>query len=208
MSQHTVKDALAEEWKEISKKLATEIDVAGTFFGWKPEGYSEADPKIFYVGKATSGTFDKEKDHELAFNGSHAFWSFARRIVADAYKENLASLAWSNISKIGVPQISPDASLLKDEKFKELAIRTLCSEINDLNPKIIVFVTAHFGECILREVVGGQHDQAWDKSDSHDLWWMKRNEKGYAVLWMRHPQGAKSELLDYAASKISELVKA
>ena len=78
---------------------------------------------------------------------------------------------------------------------------------------MIVFVSGHYGEPTVRLISGGLEDSNWNKSElearsseEYDVWWRHRSD-GVAVLWMRHPMGAKSELRTYAAEKIAFLAR-
>ncbi len=207
-------DAEAKKWKARQKKLELggKPKLTGLFRGWIPEGYfTSGEPRILYVGKATSGSFGGSEPEREYFNGKGAFWHFARQIAAGVRCDDgsIPCIAWSNISKISYPKVKAERSLI--DGFEKESAQTLRSEIAKAKPHLIVFVTARFGEKVVRMVSDGEEDREWNKSEneSHhkgewDVWWKCRRD-GIAVLWMRHPMGATKQKKAYAAAKISSL---
>jgi hypothetical protein len=204
-----------EKWNARHVELGVSLQLAAVFRGWIPDGYfASGKPRILYVGKATSGRFNQPQVERTSFNGKGAFWNFARQIAAavGCTEEGIPCIAWSNVSKISCQQIMAELSLIAG--FEENAALTLESEIATTKPHVIVFVTGHFSDRVVRLVAHGHEDAEWNKSEKRliqqkeaDIWW-KRRPDGGAVLWMRHPMGANRESLAYAAEKIASLTKA
>jgi len=205
---YLVSDIRADEWRQHHTP-----DLAGLFRGWLPEKYfNVGSPRVLYVGKATSGEFDEPEVHSDFFNGNHRFWSFARTIARalDQDDQSLSCIAWSNISKLSRRQIEADSHLLNG--LENLAIRTLEDEITRSSPDIIVFVTHHFSDEVVKGVSGFESEARWNRSEnesrsskSDDVWWGLRNDNRH-VLWMNHPERTSTERLDFAARKIAYLV--
>ncbi len=201
------------KWQRRYDELGGARELAGLFRGWMPAGFPESAVRILYVGKATSGPFQGEHVERDSFNKdkNRSFWGFARTIATavGCDGETLRCIAWSNLSKISRPQIAADPSLIAG--FEEAAAATLETEIAATAPSIVVFVTNHFGDKAVRLVSQCTEDWQWNRSENEmsdsnvqDVWWRRRKD-GIAVLWMRHPQGASSTKLSYAASKVASL---
>lgn len=204
-----------EKWRShrtgLENRLGTSIKLAGLFRGWIPDGFEEAKTRILYVGKATSGSFDGDEIERRTFNRKGAFWIFARDIAqaVDCDKKHIPCVAWSNISKVSRAQEKADPSLIAG--LEDEASATLKSEIATTKPHIVVFVTSQFGEKVVQQVSDEHSTSEWNKSEDEsndpreaDIWWKRRHD-GIAVLWMRHPQGAKMAKRKYAAAKIRSL---
>ena len=200
-------------WRERHQTLSATRTLAGLFRGWVPEKFAAASCRILYVGKATSNSFEGLEPERTYFNGSGTFWAFAKQIAAatNCIDQSLSCVAWSNVSKISLPQVAADRWVI--EGFEEEAAATLEAEIAKLHPNIVVFVSGHFSEEIVRLVANATDDQDWNKSENEsndsevgDVWWTAR-EDGRPALWMRHPQGSNLKLRGYAAEKIASLCR-
>lgn len=204
-------EAERQKWEKRRVELSLDGEVSGLFRGWKPAGFDSSDVRVLYIGKATSGSFHEEDVESTAFNGKGSFWNFARQIAValGSSEKDLSCIAWSNISKVSRPQTAADPSVI--HRFEAEAAETLKAEIAITNPDIIVFVTNHFCDEVVEEIAASGDDAQWTKSEEEssnaaeaDVWWRVRSD-GTAVLWMRHPQFAKKELLNFAVNKIASL---
>ena len=198
---------LLDTWRALEANHRSD-EVAGLFRGWKSLSFGSGKARILYVGKASSGDFDSHDVHATSFNGKHSFWDFARQIAERLDCTVEQCIAWSNISKLSRRQIKADAFLVDDV---DLLVRTLKFEIKTVNPDIVVFVSAHFNDEVVRQISSGELDFAWNRSENEtadlnqgDVWW--RKDKHRAYLWMRHPQGAGIPRLRFASDKIAALI--
>jgi hypothetical protein len=197
------------KWRVRHDQLAASHHLAGLFRGWVPEGFEDQHQRILYVGKATSGSFDVTDAERRYFNGKGAFWNFAKQIAiaCNCSEVGIPCIAWSNISKLSGQGVKAEPWLVKG--FEEQAAASLEAEIVCTRPQIVVFVTNHFSDLVVRAVSGGHEDSAWSKSENdsnqNNIWW-RRREDGVAMLWMRHPMGAPMAQRVYAAGKIAALV--
>ncbi len=206
---------LLKEWEQAHTSNSAEklAPLAGLFHGWMPKGFNTEKHRILYVGKQTSGEFNRSDEERLSFNkGSSGFWKFARQIASkvSCSTQTLDCIAWSNISKIAFFQIKADKSLL--DNLNDLPIRSLEAEITITDPHLILFVTKDFSDSTVHHIAGTSTNNHWNKSENEsrdkileDVWWRKRTD-GRFVVWMRHPNFAKPELLEYASSKIADLL--
>ena len=211
--RHTVSGKLASEWQAKRLELVENgQELAGVFLGYVPEQFGESGKRVLYIGQATSGAFDEVDPHPGAFDGSHAFWSFARSF-ASAIAPGMtphSCVAWSTISKLARVGISPDPSLLTG--LEDLAARTSVQEIATTCPNVVVFVSHHFGENILRDVVESVNPSDWYKSEDEssnqehdDVWWKQPTLGAPAIVWRRHPRSDNKQRLDYSAKLIARL---
>lgn len=207
-------DAEQQKWVNRLEKLKESREVAGLLRGWIPAGYHDSDrPRILYVGKTTSGEFYGNETEEKYFNFKRdgGFWSFARKIArsVNCDENSLTCIAWSNISKISFPQVKAESSLVTG--FEDQAAATLQYEIEKTSPHIVVFVSGHFCDAVVCNIAEANDDSQWNRSENEsatrlheDVWW-RRKKDGIAVLWMRHPLGAPTKKLEFAAQKVASL---
>lgn len=205
---YLVSDREADDWRQHHT-----ADLAGVFRGWMPEKYFEfGSPRVMYVGKATSGDFEGPEVHSDSFNGHYGFWAFARRIARELgqNEQALSCIAWSNISKLSQREIKADPNLLHG--LEDLAVNTLEHEIEVCKPDIIVFVSHHFSDLVVKRISGFETEASWNRSENElkgqtddDVWWGLRHDNRH-ILWMTHPNGTSTERLDFAAGKIAYLV--
>jgi hypothetical protein len=96
----------------------------------------------------------------------------------------------------------PSGKLL--EAQRDLAVKTLREEIETYRPRLVVFVTGCFAEALVREVVYDLQDTSREK-ENVDLWWRRRTNSLPAMLWTRHPQGARRDFLDQCLNVVRKL---
>jgi hypothetical protein len=181
--------------------------LAGPFFGHAPATFSKAQVKIFYIGKATAGSFHEPDASKGAFGCNRGmFWSFARRLGRrTGNSENpLGNIAWSNLCKIGMVEENPSGALTLAQK--DLAVRILRSEIAFLQPSLIVCTAADSPyDDFLYEALNttrGSGDGFTPKpADMPTIWVRPRIQPAPPVLWMRHPQGKAESYLDLAEAE-------
>ncbi len=137
------------------------------------------------------------------------FWHFAHQISRkiDPKCTGLSNIAWSNLRRIGSISGNPNHDLSPEEH--QLYVTLLKEEIRDLRPSVVVFVTSQYGENILNNVL--VQGAKWKKSENDrplkipDVWWLEPHNVQPAFVWMRHPQGAKKAVLEYASDRIAKL---
>jgi hypothetical protein len=207
------------EWIKLFNGLQTDSKIHGPvtapFVSVKPFGYDPSvNPCILYVGKAEGGYGTEDRDKFLqcptidqlsnattdflekvkAGKCHTPFWNFARRLS----NSNLQNLVWTNVCKLSVIGNNGNPTGRLFEVQKDLAIKTLKAEIETYRPHLVIFITGRFAESLIRKVVGDDHDTSWTKKNE-DLWWRKKTEELPAMMWTRHPQGARRVLLDQIA---------
>jgi hypothetical protein len=139
-----------------------------------------------------------------------SFWQFFDRLASVNQEIGRDSVVWSNIAKIGSLIGNPSGLLLSIQA--DLAERTLRAEIEEYDPKVIIFVTGT-NECmdrIIMRTLGVPRD-LWIRSEKEDrsgkipdVWWTGSRP---LALWTRHPQGAKAQEIEYWVKKLRELGK-
>lgn len=187
--------------------------------------------RILLVGKATDGfwygkeyqrSFMKSKEEaihdRLLRNRNFAeiggnrrpFWQVFDRLASVNQELDRGSVIWSNIAKIGSLVGNPSGLLLSAQA--DLAERTLRAEIEEYDPKVIIFVTGSndsMDRIIVRTL--GVPIELWIRSEKHDrsaktpgVWWTGKKP---IALWTRHPQGARAHEIAYWVKKLQELGK-
>jgi hypothetical protein len=196
---HTVSEALAKQWKALHDELSLAHQrnppLADLFLGFIPKGFKDQPKRILFVGKATAGPF-KQEQHQQCFNGSSAFWQFARDLsgAAGNTDEELTNVTWSNVSKIGVVNGNPGQNL--ELAQSALAAKTLRQEIRNCDPSIVVFACDSHGDETIYEatsaVRGGVNDFDTNSSDHGDFFSRGALDLGAErlppMLWHKHPQ--------------------
>lgn len=192
-------------WTLLNKKSQYAGKLAPPFYGYAPDTFHEANVKILYIGKATAGAPEPE-EYQAIFEGKKsAFWQFARRLCDSTG----ASLAWSNLCKIGTLEGNPDKNLAKEQM--DLDVRILKEEIRFLKPCLIVCVAADtvyddFVYCAL-ETMRGPDGFIGKPDEDNAILWVRPGGAGYPpILWMRHPERKTSDYLDYAESEALQLL--
>ena len=138
------------KWRHSPCKLLSmpnyNKELSGPFTCYAPSGFEDQKRRILYIGKATGGEFDGDDACERSFNGTTAFWDFARSIsrLADPNCTDLQNLAWSNIFKQGVLRGNPTGKIAETQRAS--AIQSLQEEVNQLQPHLIVLVNAGYYE--------------------------------------------------------------
>jgi|GEM_PF-4536447 len=226
-------NCLWQKWFDLYSSLSAKQEyanhLAGLFVGHVPADFAVQQTKILYVGKATRGQFksvtdssDDRTDFDQTFQlhqnyaadlfaglSCGAFWPFADKISKQMGSDSRSNLAWTNLCKIGMTTKNPSAKLIAEQKV--LATLTLRAEIESYRPTLVVLVTNNFARDILLEAVDGQDLASWTKSEMEaskrvdGIWWRPASPSFPALLWMRHPQGATREELDYAIEKMCEI---
>ncbi len=187
--------------------------LAGRFRCYALPNFREHQRRILYIGKATSGSFDKPDDVERSFNGQGAFWDFARKLseLANPDCNDLSNVAWSNIFKQGVVIGNPLGEVAEDQI--EEATRMLRKEVNDLAPTIIVLVTIGYYEKIVKNAyniaegeIGEQAlRQTKVEGEVCELWSRPRLDEIPPVVWLSHPMLKRREYLQAALSLTAEI---
>lgn len=176
---------------------------------WFLDGF-RADPTVHARQATTTKFLGVDIDPDLF---PSPFWKFARELneltltaeerlhqknELTPTKRPLQNIVWSNIAKIGVQKDNPEGKYLTLQA--DLATKTLTAEIEHYQPSLIVFVSARYGEQIVRDVfrnlgaeglfvsaADGRDDNTWRNPSEH-VWWRARDTKLAAALCLYHPQ--------------------
>jgi hypothetical protein len=141
------------------------------------------------------------RDYVIKDEGKRGFWLFFRELNQelnnrwDPSCKDYRHAIWSNLAKIYTSSGNPREWLRSIQT--PLAARTLCEEIKDYRPKLIVFVTASFGDDIVFRGTDTS-SREWKKSPGegdtakNDVWWLAQSQANRlpACLWVRHPSRA------------------
>jgi hypothetical protein len=179
------------------------------------------------VGRATSGTYDSvEFRSQLKKSPADAlverkvlnrrivehipkFSSFWRAFVTGSRLcgagEAFENAVWTNLTKIGYADRDVDTKLFHDQE--ELAEKTLRAELNDYQPNTVHFAVGTLGgACILRAT--GTKNEDWERlaadGPKNDIWFL--NSGGCKMIWTRHPNRARQEVVHAWNEKLQELV--
>jgi hypothetical protein len=137
-----------------------------------------------------------------------AFWDFYRSLGTRA----VATVIWTNLSKVGVfrpPEepkpINPWGALLDCQK--ELVQQTLCAELTEYKPDLVVLVT---GKEALDQIVDPVFAQmgSWTEgtANEHPFWFLNGSDKHPPVLRTGHPERKSSIELNLWITKAVELL--
>ena len=230
-------DELWEAWQtkfhEMKQDLKFADKITGPHITFKPDGYDSHRHTVLYVGKAlgTQDTRDGEppsaeelRNESRSFlqevvSGKHpyAFWNLALDLSAQFASQGgplLQNLIWSNICKIGAwngKNANPEGDALAEQWG--LAVETLCAEIEQYKPSLVMWVTHDYtvkseqDVGVIGEVLNEPDPILWKRDlEKTDLWWRERTDLFPAMLWTGHPQGKPKTYLNAWIEKACNLV--
>ena len=143
-------------------------------------------------------------------NGS--FWNFARdlrRVTHSGETNRSTPIVWSNVAKITIDVKRPANPNPKGKYFDaqyELAIESLKAEVGAFRPKLIVFATADYGWSVIGEAILNGVDGAPKHFPPDEEWHRHRDRTSPAILWIRHPQGARKDYLKRQLATARDLI--
>jgi hypothetical protein len=191
-------------------------ELAGPFVSVRPLNYDPLVPLVMYVGQATYGEWyrshflaggnleERRKCtegflKEEAGRGHTEFWRFGNKLselIAEKCArqvQTLQNLVWTNLSKIGALEGNPKHPLRKAQR--DLAIETLCLELDFYRPALVVFVTGDYEGDVIDALVDRWTCPRWHKERANDgIWWCEAGDSTPAILWTYHP-GRKRDAL-------------
>lgn len=219
-------------WAEMESWELSHITVSAPFFSVPPNaGSASKRPVILYVGKATHKDWwlwrfldtrfqpAKERiderfettreflDKHLEFQTS-AFWKLYRRVGVVTG----GLVVWTNVAKIGVRRPRGETRSINPwGKFKErqedLALRTLCAEITEYKPELVVMLTrGDRAYDFAAELFRGWGQPRQEVYDGGALEFLMPSDLHPAVLFVGHPERKRRSELDLWVAKAAELL--
>ena len=198
-----------EELIELYRRLETNGgNWSQPFIAGRGEHFSESNPKVLFVGKATYGwddvddPYDRDSirqasDNFLNGEGEYqsAFWDyieyFGEEISLNCWQNPFKHVAWTNIARIGLANMNPEGD---DFEVQRRICRSLLrSEICCLQPNLVVLLTSDYQWKFVVEFfteINWQYLRCLESKALYGVWM-----DHIAVVWTSHPQGKRTEVL-------------